>query len=61
MMMVAEDIDPKGKIEIMDEKWAATANGKKFQKGKRVRIIGSQGLVLVVEDLHEKKNVAQSH
>jgi membrane protein implicated in regulation of membrane protease activity len=51
---VIEDIDPEGKVVIMDEIWKATANGKKFHKGERVRIRGAQGLVLIVEDL--KKN-----
>jgi membrane-bound ClpP family serine protease len=59
--VVIEDIDPEGKVEIGDEIWKATANGKKFQKGMKVRIIGAQGLILVVKDLDEKKNIAQSH
>jgi membrane-bound ClpP family serine protease len=59
--VVVEDIGAEGKVEIGDEIWKATANGRKFQKGKKVRIIGAQGLILVVEDLDEKKNIAQSH
>jgi membrane-bound serine protease (ClpP class) len=59
--VVIEDMDPEGKVQIEDEIWKATANGKKFHKGKKVRIIGAQGLALVVEDLDEKESVAQSH
>jgi membrane protein implicated in regulation of membrane protease activity len=59
--VVIEDIDPEGKVEIGDEIWKATANGKKFHKGERVEIDRAQGLTLVVKDLDEKKNTAQSH
>jgi membrane-bound serine protease (ClpP class) len=59
--VVTEDIDPEGRVEIGDEIWKAKAHSKKFQKGKKVRIIGAQGLVLVVEDLDGKDNIAQSH
>jgi membrane-bound ClpP family serine protease len=56
--VVVEDIDAEGKVEIGDEIWKATANGEKFHKGKKVRVIGAQGLVLVVEDLDEKRSLA---
>jgi membrane-bound ClpP family serine protease len=59
--MVIEDIDPEGKVEIGDEIWKATANGKRFHMGEKVKIRGAQGLMLVVEDLDEKKNIAQGH
>jgi membrane-bound serine protease (ClpP class) len=48
--VVIEDFDPEGKVEIMDEIWKARSNGKKFPKGKKVRVSGVQGLVLIVED-----------
>jgi len=52
--VVIDDIDPEGKVRIKDEIWDATAKGEKVEQGERVRIVGSRGLVLVVEDVEEK-------
>jgi membrane-bound serine protease (ClpP class) len=49
--VVIEDIDPEGKVEIRGEIWDATARGRKFLTGKRVKISGARGLVLIVADL----------
>ncbi len=46
--VVVEDIDPEGKVRFKNELWAATAEGKRFSKGKRVRIYGFQGLKVIV-------------
>jgi membrane protein implicated in regulation of membrane protease activity len=54
--VVLEDINPEGKVEIMDEIWKATAKGKTFQKGKKVKITGTQGLVLTVDDLQKRSS-----
>jgi membrane protein implicated in regulation of membrane protease activity len=54
--VVIEDLDPDGKVEIMDEIWRATANGKRFHSGEKVKICGVQGLMLVVEDLDDNKD-----
>ncbi|MEJ2728205.1 MAG: NfeD family protein [Deltaproteobacteria bacterium] len=51
--LVMEDIDPEGKIKFKTELWNATARGKKIEAGKKVRILGAQGLVLIVENLKE--------
>ena len=51
--LVVEDIDPEGKIEFKNEIWTATDRGRKLVAGKRVRISGARGLVLVVNDLDE--------
>ena len=51
--VVIEDINPEGKVEIGDEIWKATASGKRFQKGEKVRISGAQGLILIVENLEK--------
>lgn len=51
--LVIEDIDPEGKVEIMDEIWAATANGKKFHKGEKLKIRGAKGLTLIVEGMEK--------
>jgi membrane-bound ClpP family serine protease len=54
--VVIESIAPEGKVEIMDEIWKATAKGKRFQKGEKVKVTGTQGLALIVEDLQEKRS-----
>lgn len=46
--VVVEDIDPEGKVRVGNELWAATAEGKRFFKGQRVRIYGFQGLKVIV-------------
>jgi membrane-bound ClpP family serine protease len=55
--VVIEDINPEGKVEIGDEIWKATANGKRFYKGEKVRISGAQGLTLIVEVLQRSREV----
>lgn len=52
--VVIDDIAPEGKVRIKDEIWAATAKEDRVEQGERVRIVGSRGLVLVVEDMEEK-------
>ncbi|NIS59839.1 MAG: hypothetical protein GTO13_03765 [Proteobacteria bacterium] len=46
--VVIEDIDPEGKVKFENEIWTASAQGKRFRKGMRVRICDSQGLKLIV-------------
>lgn len=48
--LVIADIDPEGKVRIKNEIWAATGEGERFLTGKKVRIRGVHGLVLVVEN-----------
>jgi membrane-bound ClpP family serine protease len=57
--VVVEDLNPEGKVEIDDEIWHATATGKRFQKGEKVRVSGVEGLALTVEDLEEGQNSAK--
>lgn len=52
--VVIDDIAPEGKVRIKDEIWAATAKGARLEQGKKVQIVGSQGLVLVVENTEVK-------
>lgn len=33
--VVIKDINPEGKVEIMDEIWRAMAKGKRFQRGEK--------------------------
>jgi membrane protein implicated in regulation of membrane protease activity len=49
--VVVEDLNPSGKVEIDDEIWKAMAKDKRFQKGKKGRISGAQGLTLIAEDI----------
>ena len=51
--LVIEGIAPEGKVEFKDEIWTATTRGKEIVKGERVKILETQGLVLVVECLAE--------
>jgi membrane-bound ClpP family serine protease len=53
--IVIKSIDQEGKIRFKGEIWTATAQGKKIAEGERVRILGAEGLVLVVEQIHENK------
>jgi membrane-bound ClpP family serine protease len=53
-VMVIADIDPEGKVRFKDEIWAATARGARLEQGKKVKIVGSLGLVLVVENTEVK-------
>ncbi len=46
--LVIEDIDPEGKVLFWSEIWRATARGKKFRKGEKVRIHGFNGLEAIV-------------
>ena len=51
--LAIEDIDAEGKILFNDEIWEATARGAKIAEGEQVKILDAEGLVLVVEGLHE--------
>jgi membrane-bound ClpP family serine protease len=51
--LVIEDISPEGKVLFKDEIWTATTRGQDIVKGERVKILETQGLVLVVEGLNE--------
>jgi membrane-bound ClpP family serine protease len=51
--VVVEDINPEGRVRFGHEIWEATGKGKKFIKGKKVRIREIQGLRLIVEPLDE--------
>ena len=53
--LVIEGIAPEGKVEFKDEIWTATTRGKEIVRGERVKILETQGLVLVVEGLAEGK------
>lgn len=48
--VVIEDIDPEGKVMVWSEIWKATAHGKRFRKGEKVRIYGFNGLKVIIGD-----------
>lgn len=50
--LVVKDIDPEDKIQYASEIWDAMAEGKRLLKGERVKIIGFQGLRLLVEEAY---------
>jgi len=54
--VVFEDINPEGKIRTDDELWDARAQKGVLLKGERVRIVGHEGLTLIVDPLPEKEN-----
>ena len=58
-VMVIDDIDPEGKVRFKDEIWAATSKAERLEQGKKVRIVGSQGLMLVVANTEEIKKPAK--
>jgi membrane-bound ClpP family serine protease len=49
-VLVIEDINPEGKVEVWSEIWSATANDKKFQKGQKVKVCGFDRLKVIVGD-----------
>jgi membrane-bound ClpP family serine protease len=52
--VVVEDIVPVGRVRFRNELWVATAEGKGFFKGQRVRIQDFQGLKLIVGNSNER-------
>ena len=54
--LVVGDIDPEGKVRINSEIWTATAKGRRYEEGEKVKIIGARGLVLVVENPQDKRS-----
>jgi membrane-bound ClpP family serine protease len=54
--VVIDDIDPEGKVRFKDEIWAARTKGERLEQGEKAKIVGSQGLVLVVAITEEKSN-----
>ena len=48
--LVIEDINPEGKVVVWSEIRTATANGKKFQKGQKVKVCGFDSLKVIVGD-----------
>ena len=48
--IVGRDLGPRGSIYVEKEHWSArSANGERIGRGARVRVVGSEGLTLIVE------------
>jgi membrane-bound serine protease (ClpP class) len=45
-----EDLRPEGRIRVHGENWKARTRGERIGKGKKVRIVGVDNLVLIVEE-----------
>jgi membrane-bound ClpP family serine protease len=46
---VVEEVNPEGKVRINGELWNARTKNKGYSKGDKAKIIGAQGLVLLLE------------
>lgn len=54
--IVVEDLAPEGIVSIEGELWrAVSVNGKHISSGRFVRVVGAQGLNLLVEELDERQ------
>lgn len=47
------DIDPEGTIKVRGETWSAKTEGGAIKKGASIKIIGREGLTLIVEKIEE--------
>jgi len=55
-VVVVEDINPDGRIHYYSEIWGATTKRKKFSQGEQVKVVGMDGLMLVVEGVSKDQN-----
>jgi membrane-bound serine protease (ClpP class) len=54
--IVSSTLKPQGQVKISGEIWGAVSDtGKNIQKGKKVRIISIEGLVLTVSEIKNKE------
>ncbi len=53
---VVEDLDPEGLIKVRGELWKAVSkDGSLIKVGEKVRVVGMDGLTLIVEKVDEKE------
>jgi membrane-bound serine protease (ClpP class) len=45
-----DDLCPEGRVRVHGESWKAKTRGEAVEKGKKVRVVGVDNLVLVVEE-----------
>ena len=48
------DLNPKGEIRVVGEFWQATAKDEWIKNGEKVKVVGMEGMFLVVTPLKEK-------
>ncbi len=48
------DLDPNGTIRVNGEFWQATAKTNTIKEGKAVRVVGMEGMFLIVQETEEK-------
>lgn len=46
-----EDLSPAGRVFVRGERWKARTGGKKIKKGGKVKVVGVDNLVLIVEEV----------
>ncbi|MGI6550719.1 MAG: NfeD family protein [Syntrophomonadales bacterium] len=50
--VVTEDLDPEGRVMVQGEIWRASSpTGEMIARGQRVKVIGREGMYLLVEPL----------
>jgi len=50
--VVTEDLDPEGRVMVQGEIWRAySKSGEVISRGQRVRVLGREGMNLVVEPI----------
>lgn len=50
--IVTEDLDPEGLVMVQGETWrASSSSGEVVTRGQRVKVVGREGMYLVVEPL----------
>jgi membrane-bound serine protease (ClpP class) len=51
---VQRALEPTGSVHVMGEDWSArSASGTKIERGRAIRVVGQEGLILMVEPLPE--------
>jgi membrane-bound serine protease (ClpP class) len=48
------DLKPKGEIRVLGEFWQATAQEKRINNGEKVKVVGMDGMFLIVKPVEEK-------
>jgi membrane-bound serine protease (ClpP class) len=48
------DLKPKGEIRVVGEFWKATSRGETINAGQEVKIVGMEGMFLLVESAEQK-------
>lgn len=48
------DLTPKGEIRVLGEFWQATAQEKRINNGEKVKVVGMDGMFLIVKPVEEK-------